>query len=96
MSKIIIEKISSEKKKALMIPDTCSETQDWSVWECAASTFDWSYPSQEVAYVFEGKVNVKTHDGEVEINKGDLVTFPKGLSCTWHIIEPIRKVYKME
>jgi len=39
-------------------------------------------------------VNVKTPDGEVEFGKGDLVTFPEGLKCTWNVIEKIRKVYK--
>ena len=66
---------------------------NWGSWSCEPSTFDWQYSSTEVAYVFEGKVNVKTDAGEVEINKGDLVTFPKGLKCTWNVIEKINKVY---
>ena len=66
----------------------------WSPWECEPSTFDWEYSDRETAYVFEGKVKVKTPSGEVEINKGDLVEFPKGLKCTWTVIEKIRKVYK--
>ncbi|HAG51262.1 MAG TPA: cupin, partial [Deltaproteobacteria bacterium] len=32
-------------------------------------------------------------DEEVEIKKGDLVTFPKGLKCKWNVIERIRKAY---
>ncbi len=47
----------------------------------------------ETAYVFEGNIKVETASGVVEINSGDLVTFPKGLKCTWTVIEPIRKVY---
>ncbi len=66
----------------------------WSPWECEPSTFDWEYADKETAYVFEGKVKVKTPSCEVEINKGDLVEFPKGLKCTWTVIEKIRKVYK--
>jgi len=66
----------------------------WSPWECEPSTFEWEYSDKETAYVFEGKVKVKTPSGEVEINKGDLVEFPKGLKCTWTVIEKIRKVYK--
>jgi len=47
----------------------------------------------ETAYVYEGKVKVKTAKEEVEINKGDLVTFPAGLDCNWKVIETIKKVY---
>jgi hypothetical protein len=69
---------------------------EWSPWECGVSTFDWEYTCNETAYILEGKVKVKTEDGEVEIKKGDLVRFPKGLRCTWNVIEPIRKVYRFE
>jgi len=43
-----------------------------------------------------GKVKVNTADGEeVEFGKGDLVTFPQGVKCTWDVKEKIRKVYKL-
>lgn len=86
MSKIRIEKPTKEKLDSL-------GTDKWSPWECEPSTFDWEYDSDETAYVFSGKVKVKTPEEEVEINAGDLVTFPKGLKCTWNVIEKIRKVY---
>lgn len=89
MPEIKIEKPTEEKLKSLNI-------DSWSPWECEPSTFDWQYDSNETAYVLEGKVKVKTSSGEVEINKGDLVTFPKGLKCTWNIIQKIRKVYTFE
>lgn len=66
----------------------------WSKWECEPSTFDWTYDDKETAYVFEGKVKVKSGNEEVEINGGDLVEFPKGMKCTWTVIKKIRKVYK--
>ncbi|MEE8360273.1 MAG: cupin domain-containing protein [Candidatus Omnitrophota bacterium] len=86
MSDIQIEKPTQERLNALNI-------DSWSPWECEPSTFDWEYDTDETAYVLDGKVKIKTPSGEVEINKGDLVTFPKGLKCTWNIIEKIRKVY---
>lgn len=86
MSEIKIKKPSQEELKSM-------GTDRWSAWECEPSTFDWEYDSNETAYVLEGKVKVKTPAGEVEINKGDLVTFPKGLKCTWNVINKIRKVY---
>ena len=93
MSKIIVEALTEEKKKELGLPDRCESKGEWSVWECEPSSFDWHYDSEEVAYIFEGKVKVKTADEIVEIKAGDLVTFPQGLSCSWTIEEKIRKVY---
>jgi len=84
--KIKIEKPTVDEIKQLGV-------NSWSSWGCEVSAFDWTYSAQEQAYVLEGKVMVKTAEEEVEINKGDLVTFPKGLSCTWNVIEPIKKVY---
>ena len=67
----------------------------WSPWQCEPSTFPWEYDERETVYVFEGKVTVQTEDGdEVQIEPGDLVTFPKGLKCTWTVHETIRKVYR--
>ncbi len=66
----------------------------WPIWEKEVSRFDWSYDSTEECYLLEGKVVVETADGnKVEFGKGDFVTFPKGLSCTWDIKVPVRKHY---
>jgi uncharacterized cupin superfamily protein len=90
MAKIEKEKPDKAKLDQLGI-------DDWSPWECEPSSFPWQYGDQETAYVFEGKVTVETDDGEkVEIEGGDLVTFPKGMKCTWTVHEKIRKVYKFE
>ena len=56
------------------------------------SKFPWHYDSTESAYVLEGKVTVTPNDGEaVTFGKGDFVTFPAGMSCTWDVHEPIQK-----
>lgn len=94
MEKIKIIKPTEDQKKKLNIPDQPKNQNGWSVWECGPSQFDWHYDSEETAYVYEGKVKVKTTEEEVEIKKGDLVVFPAGLSCHWHVIEKIRKVYR--
>ncbi|MFX1516019.1 MAG: cupin domain-containing protein [Promethearchaeota archaeon] len=72
------------------------DISNWSSWDCEPSTFDWEYNDDETAYVFEGKVVVTTPDEEVEVKGGSLVQFPKGLKCTWKVIEPIRKVYTFQ
>ncbi|MBF0495388.1 MAG: cupin domain-containing protein [Deltaproteobacteria bacterium] len=67
----------------------------WPIWTCEASQFPWSYEEKETCYILEGEVIV-THDGgkDVIIKAGDLVIFPKGMSCHWNIVMPIRKHYK--
>ena len=66
----------------------------WNPWECEQSTFDWQYEQEEWCYLFEGRVMIKTETGyEVEIKKGDLVKFPKGLKCTWNVFDKVRKAY---
>lgn len=88
MSKIEKEKPDQGKLDELGI-------DNWSPWECEPSSFPWQYGDKETAYVFEGRVTVETQDGDkVDIEPGDLVTFPKGMKCTWTVHEKIRKVYK--
>jgi uncharacterized cupin superfamily protein len=67
----------------------------WPTWSKEVSSFPWTYSEQEVAYVLEGEVVVTPKDGEpVKFGKGDLVTFPAGMSCTWEVRQPLRKHYQ--
>jgi len=69
----------------------------WPIWEKEISTFPWTYTATETCYILEGRVIVTPDGGEpVEIKAGDLVTFPAGMSCTWEILEPIRKHYRFD
>ncbi|MGB9561957.1 MAG: cupin domain-containing protein [bacterium] len=68
----------------------------WSEWRCEPSEFDWYYDTNETCYFYEGEVIVKTEWEEVKIKPGDLVTFPKGLSCIWKVLKPVRKVYRFD
>jgi uncharacterized cupin superfamily protein len=65
----------------------------WPIWEKEVSTFDWTYDEREICLFLEGDVTVKTKDGEISFGKGDLVTFPQGLSCTWVVKKPVKKHY---
>lgn len=89
MEEVKIEKPEEEKLRELGV-------DSWGTWECDPSTFEWSYDSPETCYILEGKAKVKTPSGEVEFGKGDLVRFPQGLSCTWTVIEKIRKKYSFQ
>lgn len=67
---------------------------DWPVWEKEASKFPWHYDEKETCYILEGEVTVTPKDGEpVSFSKGDLVTFPEGMDCTWDIKKAVRKHY---
>ncbi|HLC16998.1 MAG TPA: cupin domain-containing protein [Thermodesulfovibrionia bacterium] len=69
----------------------------WPIWEKEVSGFDWYYDDTEECYLLEGRVVVETQDGKkVEFGKGDFVTFPKGLGCTWDIKESVRKHYNFK
>ena len=67
----------------------------WPIWTKEVSTFAWSYDEPETCLFLEGEV-VVTPDGgaPVTVGKGDLVTFPSGMSCTWKVLRPVRKHYR--
>jgi uncharacterized protein len=70
---------------------------NWPIWTKEVSRFDWSYDSVEECLLLEGQVTVETEDGKsVSFGKGDFVTFPKGLSCTWNVHKPVKKHYNFK
>jgi len=80
-------------------PQEAQEMSTLPTWGCKVSTFDWSYSEKEICLLIKGKVRV-TYDGgdgsklEADFGAGDMVTFEKGLSCTWHVSEDVEKYYK--
>ena len=91
MSEIKIERDpSDERLKELGVGG-------WPIWTKEASEFPWQYDAQETCYLLEGDVVVTPEAGEpVEIKKGDLVIFPKGMKCRWNIRKDVRKHYRFE
>lgn len=76
---------------------TALKVEDWPTWSKEVSTFPWSYDSTETCYFLEGEVIVTPEGGEpVQIGKGDLVTFPVGMACTWDIRRPVKKYYQFD
>jgi uncharacterized cupin superfamily protein len=66
----------------------------WPIWEKEVSTFPWHYDQDEICYLLEGRAVVTPASGApVIIQRGDLVRFPAGLSCTWEITDAVRKHY---
>ncbi|NEO70912.1 MAG: cupin domain-containing protein [Moorea sp. SIO3H5] len=88
MNKILIERPSQDHLDNLGV-------SDWPIWTKEVSEFPWTYDEQEICYLLEGEVVVTPDGGEpVQIAKGDLVTFPAGMSCTWKILYNVRKHYQ--
>ncbi|KAL5776018.1 hypothetical protein ACOSP7_008944 [Xanthoceras sorbifolium] len=70
----------------------------WPKWGCPPSKFPWTYDAKETCYLLEGKVKVYPDGANecVEIGAGDLVVFPKGMSCTWDVSVGVDKHYNFE
>ena len=86
---ITVEKPTQEKLKKLNV-------QTWPTLEKEACKIEWYFDRTEESYFLEGQVTVVTEDGQaVEVKKGDLAIFPKGLRCTWYIKEPMRKHFNL-
>jgi uncharacterized protein len=67
---------------------------DWPIWTKEVSKFPWRYDQSETCYVLRGRFVVTPDGGQPqEFARGDLITFPTGLSCTWEILEPVEKHY---
>jgi uncharacterized protein len=67
---------------------------DWSIWTKDISEFPWTYDTKEICYLLAGEAIITPDGGNpVTIGVGDLVTFPRGMSCTWKVTAPIRKHY---
>lgn len=87
---IKVQKLSDEQLKKMNV-------FNWPIWTKEVSRFDWSYDSVEECLFLEGQVTVETKDGKsVSFGKGDFVTFPKGLSCTWDVKKPVKKHYNFK
>ena len=88
---------TTRSRNFLAFITTTSLDKQWPIWNKEASQFPWTYDGEETCYFLEGEVTVTPNGGEpVTMGQGDLVTFPNGMSCHWHITQPVRKHYRIE
>ena len=86
---IIVKKPTPESLEKLGV-------KTWPTLEKDPCKIDWFCDKTEASDFLAGRVIVVTEDGqEVEVKKGDLAVFPKGLRCTWYIKEPMRKHFNL-
>ena len=70
---------------------------DWGIWSKEPSEFPWQYDEQETCYFIEGDVVVTSEGGvPVRMGKGDLVVFPRGMTCHWEILSEVKKYYNFD
>lgn len=69
--------------------------KSWPIWEKQVCSFDWLYDEKETCLFLKGEVEVEIPGGKkFKIREGDLVVFPQGLKCKWHIKKAVKKHYK--
>lgn len=91
MSAITVERRPSEQRIENLA------VRSWPIWTKEISTFPWTYDCDEICLFLDGDVIVTPEGGEpVRMGVGDLVTFPAGMSCTWQVLQPVRKHYRFE
>ena len=90
-----IDVMNKEKMKKQSVFEQILEIREvtsWPTWDSEAKQFPWTYEEHEECYITEGRATVTPEGGEpVDIGQGDFVTFPKGMSCTWDVQEPLTK-----
>jgi hypothetical protein len=69
----------------------------WPIWKKEVGSVPWRYDRGETCYVLRGRFLVTPEGGEPqEFRRGDLISFPVGLVCTWDILEPVEKHYRFD
>lgn len=91
MSSIIVEKNPAQSRLESL------NVNKWPTWEKEVSVFPWTFPEQEIAYILEGECVITPTGGTpVTFGKGDLVTFPAGMTASWEVKQPLHKHYKLD
>ncbi len=91
MPKIIVEKNPAQSRLDSL------NVKKWATWQKEVSVFPWTFLEQEIAYILEGEcVITPTGGAPVTFGKGDLVTFPAGMTASWEVKQPLHKHYKLE
>jgi uncharacterized cupin superfamily protein len=71
--------------------------ENWShtamLWRCEPMSFEYEFPGDESFLIISGSVRIElTGESEtVELQGGDVASFPKGTRSVWTVIEPLEK-----
>jgi uncharacterized cupin superfamily protein len=96
MNQIPVSEITVEHNPTQTRLDTLNVSK-WPTWKKEISTFPWTFPEQEIAYIIDGECIVTTCCGTTaSFGKGDIVTFPAGINITWEVKQPLYKHYQLD
>lgn len=96
MSQTTNNKITVEKNPKQSRLDALGVTK-WPTWQKEVSVFPWTFPEQEIAYILDGECVITPIGGAaVKFGKGDLVTFPAGMTASWEVKKPLHKHYQLD
>lgn len=91
-----ISQVTVEKNPAQSRLDTLGVSK-WPTWQKEVSIFPWTFHEQEIAYILEGDcVITPTGGAPVSFGKGDLVTFPAGMTVNWEVTQALHKHYQLD
>jgi uncharacterized cupin superfamily protein len=63
-------------------------------WRSEPQTFSYTFEDDETLYLIRGLVEVEYPDGvTVKIRPGDVVSFDRGATTTWRILEDSQKLF---
>ncbi len=69
----------------------------WPTWQKEVSVFPWIFHEQEVAYILDGECVITPIGGvPISFGKGDLVTFPAGMTANWEVKQALHKHYQLD
>jgi len=64
------------------------------LWKHPPADFPYLFPGDETFQVLDGEVTIDAEGGDsVTLRPGDIASFAKGQSSTWHITKPFKKFF---
>jgi uncharacterized cupin superfamily protein len=64
------------------------------LWKHGPADFSYVFPGDETFHVLEGEVTIDVEGGEsLALRPGDIASYAKGQSSTWHITQPFKKFF---
>ena len=78
----------------LTLENSSGEAMYSGLWRCEPMTFEYEFPGDEIFHVLEGSLLVELHEGDrIQLEKGDIISFKKGLKSTWTIQASFKKFF---
>ncbi len=78
----------------LTTTNSSGETTYSGLWRCNPMTFEYEFPGDEYIQVLDGSLLIEIPDEDaVNLKKGDIAAFNKGMKTTWTIKSTFKKFF---